>query len=115
MHADEVSVAQRLAEVDIFDPVFVVRYSARVAQVHGFLDGFDEFVILISRVVAQNVHIEAGALFDQRQPDASRADDGDRFAGNFIAEEWQVRMPVSPLVFPREVLGWPHLARKYTS
>ena len=47
-----------------------------------------------------------------RQTDASRADDGDGFAGDFIAQKWQIRMPVSPLVFASEMLGWPHFSRQ---
>src|SRR5579872_2209236 len=114
MHADEICVAQRVLEFDIFDPGFIAGYSARVAEVHSFLSGFDVFVILVGHVIAQNVHIESGALFNQRQTNAPGADDRDGLSGNFVAEKRQVWMPISPLVFAGEMLSWPHLSRQHT-
>ena len=71
-------------------------------------------MILIGRVVAQDVHVEAGALLDQRQPDAPGANHGDGLARNLVAEKRQVGMPETPLLFAGEVLGGPHFARQRT-
>ena len=110
VHADEVSVAQRFFKRHVLDPVLLFRDAARVAQVHRFLNRLHVFVILVGRVVAQHVHVEAGALLDHGQADASGADDRDGFAGDFVSEKRQIRMPVSPLVFASQMLGAPHFA-----
>src|SRR5262249_2265161 len=88
--------------------------AARVAQIHQFLNGFEVVVILIRRIVAEDVHVEAGALLDHGQPDASGADDRYCLAGDFVAEKWEIRMPEAPRVLACEMLGSPHPAREVT-
>src|SRR5580704_14286336 len=112
MHADEIGFAQSLFESYILDPVLLPRNATRVSQVHVLLDGVYVIVVLIGRVVAQHVHVEAGALLDHSQPNASRADDGDGFARDFVSQKWKVGMRISPLIVAREMLGRPHLARQ---
>ena len=113
MHADEIGFAQSVFEAYILDPVLIFGNAASVAQVHGLLYGLDVVVILIGRVVAEHVHVEAGAFLDHRQADAPGADDGDGLACNFVAEKGQIRVPVSPLIVAGEVLGGPHLAGQH--
>ena len=67
-------------------------------------------MILVGRVVAEDVHVKAVALLDHGQPDASGADNRNRLAGNFVSQKWQVGMPVAPLVFASEVFRRPHAA-----
>jgi len=45
-----------------------------------------------------------------RQTDTSGADDRNGLAGHFIAQKWQVWMPVAPAVISQQMLGRPHLA-----
>ena len=113
MYADEVSFAEGIFEPCVLDPVLFPRDAARMAQIHVLLNSSDVIVVLISRVVAQHVHVEAGAFLDDGQPDASRADDRDGLARYLVAQKRQVRMPISPLVVAGEVLGGPHLARQH--
>ena len=113
VHADKVGFAQSVFKRNILDPISFFRNTARVPQIHLFLNGFDVVVILVGRVVAQHVHIEAGAFLDHGQSDTSRADDRDRFPGDFVPQKRQVRMPVSPLVLARQMLGRPHLAGQH--
>ena len=75
------------------------------------LDCLYVFVVLIGGVVAQDVHVEPGALLDHGQADPAGADDGNRLSGNFIAEKGKVRMPIAPLVFPRQVFRGPQSFR----
>ena len=72
------------------------------------------FVVFIRRVVAQKVHIKAGALLDHRQTNSPGADDRNGFAGDFIAQKRQIWMPESPLVIAGQVLRWPHLPRQHS-
>src|ERR1700730_5840427 len=90
VHTDEVCLAQRLVEVHVLDPGFIPANPASIAQIHGLLNGLDVFVILVSRVIAKNIHIEAGALLDQRQPNATRADNGNRLSGYLVSKKRQV-------------------------
>jgi len=83
-----------------------------MAQVHRFLNRLDEFVVLIRRVIAENIHVKAGTFLDHGKPDATSPDDRDGLACDFITQEWQVRMPESPLVFAREMFGAPQLSRQ---
>ena len=69
-----------------------------MAQIHHFLNRLYILMILISRVIAQNVHIEPGAFLDHGQANAAGADDRDSLAGYFVAKKRQIRMPVAPLV-----------------
>ena len=61
--------------------------------------GFNVFVVFIGGIEAQDVHIESGALFDEGLADASGADYGYRFSGDFVAQKGQVGMPVAPAIF----------------
>ena len=73
--------------------------AALEAQVFHLLDGFNVFVVFIGGIEAQDVHIESGALFDEGLADASGADYGYRFSGDFVAQKGQVGMPVAPAIF----------------
>ena len=112
MNADVVRVFERFIEGNILDEGLFFRHAAGIAQVFDFLDGLDVLVILIGGVVAKHVHVEAGALLDHGQANAAGADDGDRLAGDFVAQKRQVGMPIVPLVAASEVLGSPHFARQ---
>jgi hypothetical protein len=70
-------------------------------------------VILISRVVAEDIHVESGTFFDHGQADASCANDGDRFARDLIAKEREERMPRWPPLFAHELLALPHFPREH--
>src|SRR5262249_6888899 len=61
----------------------------------------------------KNVHVESGTFFDHRQANAARANDGDGFARDLIAKEWQERMPRRPLLFAHESLAFPHFSREH--
>src|SRR5580698_3146437 len=113
VYADEISITQCLFESHVLDPALFLRYTARMAQVHNLLNCFHVVVILINRVVAQDVHVEAATLLDHSQADSSRADDRDGLSGYFIAKERKVRMPLSPLVVAREMFGGPHSSRQH--
>src|SRR5437588_5705278 len=69
-------------------------------------------MVLVGRIVAEDVHVEAGALLDHCQANASGSDDRYGLAGDLVAEKWQVGMPVVPLVFAGEMFSRPHLARE---
>src|SRR5207249_5091523 len=94
------------------DPDLLFGNPARVPQIHGLLDRADELMILIRRIVAKHIHIGPGTLLDHRQPDAPRPDDRDRLPRNFITQKRQIRMPIAPLVLPRQMLRRPHPARQ---
>jgi hypothetical protein len=64
-------------------------------------------VILVGRIEAENVHVEAGTLFDHRLPDAAGANDSDGFTCHFVAEERQVGVPVSPLIVTNKMFAAP--------
>ena len=110
VNADEIGVLQRIFKRNILDKCFLFSDAARQTQVFHFLDGFDVIVILVGRVVAQDVHVEAVALFNHGEADAAGADNSNRLAGNFVSEERQIRMPIAPFVFAGQVLGSPHAA-----
>src|SRR5439155_9039550 len=101
-------------EIDVFNPGLLFLNAARVAQVHQILNRFDEFMILIRRVVAKNVHVEPGTFFDHRKADSPRANYGDGFTSDFIAEEWQERMPRRPFLFTHQSLALPHFSREHS-
>ena len=67
-------------------------------------------MVLVRRVVAEDIHIEAGALLDQRQADSSGADHRDGLAGYLVTEERKIGMPRAPLVFANKVLAGPQFA-----
>src|SRR5215468_3273399 len=98
MQSHIIGISQRVLELDILDPSLLFLNTARMTQVHQLLNRFDIFVILIRRVVAKNVHVETRTLFNHRQTYAPRADDGDGFARDLVAEKRQERMPRWPLL-----------------
>jgi len=67
-------------------------------------------VVLVGRIEAQDVHVESCALFDQGQAYASGTDDGYSLAGDFVAEERKVGMPVAPAIFAGQMFGGPKFA-----
>jgi hypothetical protein len=69
------------------------------AQIFHFLYSLNVVVVLIGWIKAQDVHVEARALFDEGEADAPGADDGNGFSGDFVAQKRQIRMPVVPAVF----------------
>src|ERR1700751_1104925 len=110
VNRDEVSISQRFFEFHIPDPASVAAYSSRNTQIFEILDRFNKVVVLIGRVVTQDIHVETGAFTDHRQPNPAGAEESDRLAGHLIAEERQIRMPVAPLVLASKMLGGPQLA-----
>src|SRR5579859_2229081 len=101
VNADEIRPAQRLFKRDVLDPGLLLLNAARMAQVHRLLNALDELVVLVRRVVAQDVHVESGALLDHRQADAPSPDDRKRLSGDLVPEEGKIRMPESPVVLAR--------------
>ena len=93
MNAHVISAAKCLLEFYVLDPALLLLDSLGVAQVHQLLDGGDVLVIVIGRVVAQHVHVEARALLNHRQSDASGANDGDGLACDLVAKEGEKRVP----------------------
>ncbi len=81
-----------------------------VAQVVDLLDGLNELGVLEHRVVAQDVHVEANALLDERLANASGADHRDGLACHLVAHERQVGMPVIPAVLAHQLFRVPQLA-----
>src|SRR5260370_15857227 len=71
-------------------------------------------MVLVRRIVSEDVHLQADALLDQCLANSSRADHCNRLAADLIAEKGQKRMPRSPLVFAHQLFTWPELARDYT-
>src|SRR5437763_1773654 len=107
MHADEIRLAQRLVERHVLDPGLFLLNATSMAEVHRLLYSVHVFMILVRRIVAKNIHIESRALLDHSEPNAACSDDRDGFAGDFIAQEGQIRMPEAPFVGAGEMLGWP--------
>src|SRR5881394_4088312 len=87
VHADEIRLAQRVVERHVLDLGFFLLNAARVAKIYRLLNRVYVFTILISRVVAEDIHVESSALLDHGQADTAGADNRDGFAGNFIAQE----------------------------
>src|SRR6266851_2543456 len=111
VHADKIRLSQRFFERYVLDPRLLFLDATRLAQVHRLLNCFYIFMVLIRRVVAENIHVEPSTLLDHRQTDAPCADDCDRLASYFVSQKRQIRMPEAPLVFAGQVFGWPQLAR----
>ena len=86
--------------------------ASRIAQVHRLLNGFYVFVILVCRVIAQDVHVKTGTFLDHRKTNAAGADNRDGFASYFVAEEGEIWVPESPFVLARKMLGAPQLSRQ---
>src|SRR5581483_7262829 len=107
MHAYKVRLPDRLFEANVFDPRRLALKPALEAQVHQLLNSGHKFAVLLARAIAQDVHVEPRALLDERLPNSTRANHGNRFARNFVAEERQVRMPKSPLVVAHQSLAAP--------
>ena len=84
MDAHKIRLAQRLFECYVLDPRLLFLNAARVTQVHGFLNRLCVLMILKGRIVAENIHVEAGALLDHREPNAPGSNNGNCFAGNLI-------------------------------
>ena len=99
MYADEIGFGESGFEVDVFDLSPVLLDTAFMAQIHHALYTCDVLMILVSRVVAQDVHIHSCALLDHRQSDSPGANDGHSFARNFVSQKGKKRMPGSPAIF----------------
>src|SRR6266496_6316460 len=110
VHADEIRLTQCFFQRGILDPGLLFLNAAGLPKVHSFLYRVYILVVLISRIVAKNIHIESSTFLDHGQADTAGADNRDGFAGDFIAQEGQIRMPEAPFVGAGEVLGWPKLS-----
>src|SRR5712671_242433 len=97
MHANKIGLTQRFVHTHILDPILGSGNTPRLPQIHNFLNGIHILVILIGRVIAENIHIEPGAFLDHRQPNPPGPDNGDRLPGHFVAKKRQVGVPVSHL------------------
>src|SRR5579864_1476220 len=82
-----------------------------MSQTHDLLYGCNKFTILALWIVAQNVHIEAGALPDHRLADAAGPDYSHGFAADLVSQKRQKRMPPAPASFPHHCLAVPKAAR----
>src|SRR6516164_3650596 len=98
MDADEVSLAEGIFERNILDPSLPSLQATLVTQVHQPLNHGQQLFVRSKRFIAQNIHVEADTLLDNRLPDSACADDRDCLASHFIAQEGQIRMPIAPLV-----------------
>src|SRR5436309_14201888 len=78
------------------------------------LDRLYIFMVLICRVIAEHVHVEPDTFLDECQSDSPSSNDRVSFAGDLIAQKWQIGMPESPLVLSRQMLGGPHFSGKRT-
>src|SRR5215472_8311236 len=107
MYTGEIRATERLFQLGVANPAFLVANAAGVAEILYLLDRLHVIMILIGRVVAQDVHVESSALFDHRQTDSPRADDRNCLASDFIAQKRQIRMPETPLVSPGQMLRTP--------
>src|SRR5437588_1455875 len=96
MHAYKIALVQRLGKTTVTDAGLVPLQPMLLAKIHQELHPLNELVIVISRIVADHVHVEAGAFANHRLADASGADDGNRLAAYFIAQKWQKWMPRAP-------------------
>src|SRR5580658_8750117 len=112
MHADEIGLAERLFEPHILNPRLFFRQTARMPQIIHFLNRLHKLMILIRRVVTQNIHIKPNTLLDESQPNPPRPNHRHGLAGNFIPQKRQIRMPVSPLQLARQLLRRPHFPRQ---
>ena len=84
MHTHKIRSSQRLFKRHIFDPRLFFCKPAGVAEIVHLLHRLHERMILIRRVIAQNIHIEPNALLDESQPDAPRPDHRHSLPGNLI-------------------------------
>src|SRR5580765_7759254 len=98
VNAHKIRLAKGVFKRDILDPGLFLLDAAGVAEIHLLLNRLYVFVILIRRVVAKNVHVEAGALLNHRESYAAGANNRDGLPGNFVPEERQKRVPESPLL-----------------
>src|SRR5580704_9837778 len=112
MHAHEVGLPQRLLKRYVLDPGLLFHQPSCLPQIVNLLNRLYEPLILIGWVVAQNIHVEPDALLDERQPDPPGPDYRHRLARDFVSQEWQKGMPVSPLVLACEMLRTPHFPRQ---
>src|SRR5690348_18016696 len=87
VHADEVRLTQCFLQRDILDPALLFLNAAGLPQIHSFLYRDYILVVLISRVVAENIHVETSTFLDHGEPNAACSDDRDGFAGDFIAQK----------------------------
>src|SRR6266496_605728 len=97
VHADEIRLTQCFFQRGILDPGLLFLNAAGLPKVHSFLYRVYILVVLISRIVAKNIHIESSTFLDHGQADTAGADNRDGFAGDFIAQEGQIRMPEAPI------------------
>src|SRR5205823_9705043 len=89
MDAHVVGLRQAFFEAGIADAGLLALQSALVGKIHELLDLFYKVVGLINRIVAEHVHGKAARLVHQGLADASGANDGQDFAGDLVAQEWQ--------------------------
>src|SRR6516165_8241344 len=99
MHADVVSLLQRFFQRHVLNSRLILLQRALMAKIHELLDCLYELLILVCRVIAQDVHVEARAFFDHRLADATCPYDRDVLASDLISKKGQKRVPGSPAFF----------------
>ena len=80
MHADEIGFGECGFKPHVLDLRFIFLNAALTSEIHQGLNSSNVFVVLVRRVVAQDVHVHSGALLDHRQADSPGADDCNRLA-----------------------------------
>src|SRR5581483_11801313 len=102
-HAHKVRSPQGLFESHVPDPGPVLHQPPGVPKIMNLLHGLDESIILIRRVVAQNIHVEPDTLLNEGLPDTAGPNYRHGLSGDLIPEKGQVRMPEAPLVLSRQM------------
>src|ERR1019366_8574751 len=110
VEADEIGGAQRFVQRGVTNGGSLAADATLEGQIFHFLDGLDVFVVFIRGIEAQDVHVESRALLDEGLADASGADYGYSFSGDFVAQKGQVGVPVAPAIFAGEMFGGPEFA-----
>src|SRR6266581_8143384 len=107
MDTDKIRLLQSFLQLYILDRRSMFLYPVQVANVHYLLNGVHVIVVLLHRIVAEDVHIESSTFLDHGGPNTTRTDDRDGLASNFIAQERKKGMPRSPFLFAYQPLARP--------
>src|SRR5215212_10046533 len=104
MNTDVIGTTQRFLKVDVLNVSLLLLDSAGVTQLHQFLNSSNVLIVMIRRVVAQDVHVETGALLDHCQSNSPGANNRDRLASHRIAEERKKLVPRWPFLLSHQAL-----------
>ena len=74
--------AQGVVQADVLDGLQTSAEALSMPHLHEPAYGLDEAVLLVGRVMAQDVHVEADGLVDDALSDAAHADHDHRHAGH---------------------------------